>query len=69
VLRFAWAYQGSGAATYIAGGAEITVSVAPGGIDIASGDALDINTGGLGIEAVTAGKALDLNHDGYTVDL
>ncbi len=60
---------GGSAATIIAGGAEITVSALAGGIDIAASQALDIQTGGLGIEAVTAGKALDLDHDGYTVDL
>lgn len=71
MLRFAWAYQGgSGAgATYIAGGAEITVSVQPASIDIGPGESLDIQTGNITLDVVNAGKALDLTHDGFTVDL
>lgn len=60
---------GGAGATYIAGGAEITVSAAAAQINIESQPGLDIQTGGIGIDVVHAWKALDLENDGYTVDL
>ncbi len=50
-------------------GAEITVSAAAAQINIESQPGLDIQTGGIGIDVVHAGKALDLENDGHTVDL
>lgn len=60
---------GGSAATYIAGGAEITVSRAAAHIDIAPGDGLDIQIGGITIDVVTAGKALVIDDDRYTIHL
>lgn len=60
---------GGGGQTFIAGGAEITVSLRPATIDITPGESLDIQTGGITLDVAHAGKALDLQDDRYTVDL
>jgi hypothetical protein len=68
MFRFAWAYQGSGAATYLAGGATIDLKDGSAAIDLAAAEAIDALPGTT-IDLTRSGAELEVTNDGNGIDL
>jgi hypothetical protein len=69
MLRFAWAYQGSGSVTYLAGGATIDVRADTSKLDVKGGGAVDISSSLSSIDIISTGKVLDVSNDRNSIDL
>jgi Ethanolamine utilization protein EutJ (predicted chaperonin) len=69
MFRFAWAYQGSGAVTYLAGGTTIDVRADTSKLDVKTGGTVDISSGLTGIDIISTEKVLDVSNDRNSIDL
>jgi hypothetical protein len=68
MFRFAWAYQGSGSITYLAGGATLDVAIGNQTLDLADSSAVDLASSGA-LDISLNRKALEISDDGNSIDL